>query len=48
VEFQLGVLEPVAELVDLRPIAIVQMLSRAEDLNGWHTGLPNLLQPKRR
>ena len=34
--------------VDLRLVAKVQVLPRAENLDSRHAGLPNLLQPKRR
>ena len=45
VQFQLGIPKPVSQLVDLRAIAIIQMLSRAENLHGRHARLPNLVQP---
>ena len=39
VQLQLGIAEPVAEFGDLRLVAIVQMLARAEDLYRGNSGL---------
>jgi hypothetical protein len=37
-----------AQLVNLRFVAIIQVLPRAKNLDGRHSRLPNLFQPKRR
>ena len=39
VQLQLGIAEPVAQFGDLRLVAIVQVLARAEDLHGGNSGL---------
>src|SRR5271170_7999 len=44
-EFQLGIPEPMAELVDLGAIPIVQMLAGAEDLYGRHARLVDSIEP---
>ncbi len=47
-QLQLGIAEPVAQFVDLRAIAIIQMLARAEDLDRRNAGLLDPVQPDRR
>ena len=42
VQLQLGIAEPVAEFGDLRLVAIVQVLARAEDLHRGDSGLLDL------
>jgi len=44
-QFQLGVPEPVPKLIDLRAVVIVQVLARAENLDGRHARLPDPVQP---
>src|SRR5207247_2433667 len=48
VQLQLRVVEPVAQLGDLASIAIVQVLARAEDLDGRDACLHRLVQPSHR
>ena len=48
VQFQIGLAEPVAEFLDLRLIAIVEVLARAENLYRGDSGLLNFSQQRRR
>src|SRR5579871_311009 len=44
-QLELRCAEPMAQLVDLRAIPIVQMLARAEYLDRGHSCLPDFIQP---
>ena len=46
-QLHLGSPEPVTQFVDLRPIAIIQMLPRAKYLDCRHSGQTDLVQPDR-
>ena len=46
-KFQLRVVEPVSQLRDLRPVPVIQMLPRKEDLDQRDTGIPNPVEPDR-
>ncbi len=43
--FELGIAKPVPQFGDLRFVAIVQMLARAEDLDQRNAGVPDAIQP---
>ena len=44
-QLQFGIAKPMAEFADLRGVAIVQVLSRAKELDRGNTRLPDLLEP---
>ena len=48
VQLQLGIAEPVAEFGDLRLVAIVQVLARAENLDRGNAGLLDSAEQRRR
>ena len=47
-KFEFGIAEPVAEFGDLRLVAIIQVLTRAEDLDCADTGLLDSAEQGRR
>jgi hypothetical protein len=42
---QFRVAKPVPQLIYLRAVVIVQVLSRAKYLHGWYVGIPNTVEP---
>jgi len=43
-ELQLGIAKPVAEFANLCPVAVVQVLAGAKDLDFRDSGIPDLFQ----
>jgi hypothetical protein len=46
-QFDLGIAKPVAQFVDLRFVAIVQVLACAEDFHQRDSGVPDAVEPLR-